>query len=171
MIPHVLTALADVNEALKELSPDALALLRVLSMFDGAAICQDLPILASKPKGGFFANNFDALDQLVDLSLVTRSDFRKVGRRTLQVHHSVQDTVRNGLNLDEFQKVFNSAVLALHHILPRVSPDNLYDLHGVQDAKLIRPHVARLRSLLEERGFDAVKPSLLLGKLFTLYSW
>jgi hypothetical protein len=143
MISHVLTAFADVNEALKELSPTALDLLHVLSMFDGAAICQDLPVYTFELRRRSFVAYLRALNQLKELTLVTRSEFWKLGRpTTLQVHHSVQDIVRNGLNLDESQKVVNSSVLALHHSLPRVSPDNFYDLHGVQDAKLIRPHVA-----------------------------
>jgi hypothetical protein len=62
IIPHVLTAFADVNEALKDLSPDALGLLHVLSMFDGADICQDIPIYIFELKGRFFANYSDALN-------------------------------------------------------------------------------------------------------------
>lgn len=121
MMPRVLTEFADVNEALKDLSPDALDLLHLLSMFDGATIYQKLPIYIFEFKRRIFDRYLDALEQLVKLTLVSVSDW-KVGPRTLQVHHSVQDTVRNGLNLDEFQKVFNFGCTRVGLLLAKGEP-------------------------------------------------
>lgn len=147
---------------LKKLTPGARALLRVLSMFDGDSVPQELLTDAAKDVEleDYPSNEkayAEACEALLGKALVTRKD----DLSSLQVREQVQNTVCDELDPDLFPAVFNAAIVLLHDITKYLSIEVQPD-----EVREYQRHVARLRSVLEEQGIETVKPRLLAAELF-----
>ncbi|CAO2647526.1 Nn.00g084480.m01.CDS01 [Neocucurbitaria sp. VM-36] len=110
---------------------------------------------------------FEAREALMKSSLVTRNKESTV----LRVHRLVQDAVRSNLDLSLFRDVFNAATVLNSAVWPFIDNENLNEIDRLRKVQRYQTQVSRLRSVLEGRGVETVKPSLAIAALFNESSW
>ena len=157
---------------IESLSPPAVALLRVLSMLDGDLVPEDILITGAKrvklenyPQDKIAY--FEARETLMKSSLVTRN----VDLGILRIHRLVQDVVRQKLGLEDFCAVYNAAVVLVSAVWPFVDDSNLNNVDRLRRVQRYFPQVSMLRSILEDKTAETLKPMFEVSALFNEASW
>lgn len=159
--------------AIEALSPESLVLLRVLSFLDPDNIPEIILTDGAKdvqlehyPKRK--SAYFEARLELVRTSVITRD----TEHNSIRIHRLVQDVVRQKMTIEELSGVFEAVVVLISKLWPFVTWDQRNVITRWNQCEMLFPHVARLRSLFEEKiRAQEFSPSHRAAALFNEVAW
>jgi len=160
------------HSVMKNLTPTATALLRILAFLDGDSVSEEMLIrwqkMATLSNYPFSRDEYlQARDDLIGAARVTWGEHLS----TLKIERAVQDKMRQKLNAAEFREAFNTAAMLVAAMWPAINFENMREMDWKGKITRYLPHVKKLREVLEERGVEGVRPRLVVAALFNEASW
>ncbi|KAH8599926.1 hypothetical protein B0O99DRAFT_649383 [Bisporella sp. PMI_857] len=157
--------------SLTDLPPNATALLRALSVFDGDLIPEDvLSTVGKNVKPENYPKNkieyFEAQQAPMKSSLITRN----VELGFLRIHRLVQEVVRQGLDTKALGDMFSATVVLIFGVWPFLDETCLNRTDRLRKVQRYFSQVTMLRSILEVKTVKALDLNVDVAALFNVAS-